>query len=183
MELALWLTVDWAGALMLLAAGVFGIRAWRRGPASAYWLLAGLGLIYLAFDERLSLHEQLGHLLWEAGVPDPPLVNHLDDAILMSFFLLGAAVTAACATEILSRPHVRTPFAVGVAFTVGALAIDAAAPVDGIAPRLEELVELGGEAGFFFAFRARFRAGPAPLAAPVPLRIVPAEAAAPDQAS
>lgn len=153
--------VDVVGALLLLAAGLLGIatwRGWRCAPGSRYWLLAGAGFIYLAFDERLSLHERAGRRLDAAGVPTPPGINHLDDLVLATFALAGLAVTLVYWRDVARYRGVLTPFLLAGALTAAALGIDALAPVEGMAPRIEESLELAGQTAFFVAFWRRWQA-------------------------
>ncbi len=84
-------------AVALVIAGVAGLRTWHimgsEAPGATYWLLAGLGLIYLAIDEAAALHETLGRELWEAGAPTPPGFNHLDDFFVLMYGVAGVAVS------------------------------------------------------------------------------------------
>lgn len=176
-----WLTVDVAGAVLLFAAGLLGVatwRGWRCAPGSPYWLIAGAGLIYLAIDERLSLHERIGRRLDAEGVPTPPGINHLDDLVLASFALAGLAVTLVSWREVARYRDVLSAMVLAGAFTATALAIDALAPVEGMAPRIEELLELAGQTTFFVAFRRRWQATRVPLG-----RTAPASVAADSESS
>src|SRR5688572_28923609 len=92
-EAALWLTVDVLGSLALLAAaclaaGVAFVRPRRMLP---FWFGAAGGLLYLAADERFSLHERAGRWLQARQVEAPPGLNHLDDAVLLAV-VAGAAL-------------------------------------------------------------------------------------------
>ncbi|MGI8927345.1 MAG: hypothetical protein ACR2HN_11985 [Tepidiformaceae bacterium] len=181
METLYWLVIDVAGSLALLGCGVLGVWTWRRAGArfdgSLYWVLAGAGLIYLAVDERLSLHERLGRRLDRAGF-DAPGTNHADDAVLLAFALAGLCVSLAFVRELMRHRAVLAPLLVGGMVTALALAIDALAPVEGWAPVIEEHLELAGCALFLLAFVRRYRvaartagqgSGRAVAAAPAPI--------------
>lgn len=156
----LWLATDVASAGALLLAGIFGVRTWQRcraGRGAAYWLLAGLGMLYLAVDERFSLHERIGRWLEnDAALPRPPLVNHHDDLVLAAFALAGLALTSVHAPELLRHPPVTRLLIAGGGLLAAAIAIDSLAPVDGWAPNTEEPLELVGCLLLLAAFRLRW---------------------------
>jgi hypothetical protein len=89
---------DVLSALILCYAGVCGLLTWRafRGHSAdaPYWLLAGLGMLYLAVDEVFGLHELVGTELWHRGWIAPEPFTHNDDALLFLIALGGLVVTA-----------------------------------------------------------------------------------------
>lgn len=105
-----------------------------------------MGLIYLAFDEVLGIHEALGRVFWGFGVPTPSWVNHADDVVVPLYAAAGVAVSLTFWREVLRFRRVVAPFGTGLAFTAVSVLIDATAPVEGFAPYVEELSELGGHA-------------------------------------
>jgi hypothetical protein len=79
----------YSGALLVAGAAVALGVAWRlRGSAFArFWLVACVGLLYLAADEVIAIHEDIdrwvhGQLGWRA---DDPLTDHLDDLIVVLY--------------------------------------------------------------------------------------------------
>ena len=102
-----------ADALQLLLAGVLGVlvfrRFWARGVAPSIeegagiflWGAVGLGLIAFAFDDAFGIHESLGGLI-EAVAP-LPLVNNVDDAITLSYGLVGLGLLFAFRAELRTR--------------------------------------------------------------------------------
>ena len=97
--------VDLIGATFLVFAGARGIQASRiiglGGRGGLYWRLVGLGLIYLAFDEVLGIHEALGRVFWGFGLPTPSWVNHLDDVVVPLYAAAGVAVSLTFWREVL----------------------------------------------------------------------------------
>lgn len=92
-----------------LAGGVFYCRTggsldpavWRQ-PAFV-WLLIALGFLFLAVDEVAKIHESLDrfvHRLLQR--PETALTDRLDDAIMLGYGLVGAAVLYAYRFELIS---------------------------------------------------------------------------------
>jgi hypothetical protein len=127
-----------------LAAVLAASRAWRgsgRAAGFAVWFAAGTAA--LAVDKATRLVDRAHEGLHRVGVPDPPLLNGIDDL----FFVAGGV--AACALLIRYRDVVRDSWsvAVGIAavalFAAGSFAIDAFGPSAGVLPAIEEWLELG----------------------------------------
>jgi hypothetical protein len=168
---------DDLNAAILVYAGVCGLRSWRRfrgGSADAeYWLLAGLGMLYLAVDELFSLHESLGEQLWEHGwtAPNPPF-THNDDAILCLVALGGVCVTATYFQALLEHRRAALLLLAGMVVTGGVIVMDWLQ----IATIVEESTELLAALILAAAFATRLRSlrdvtleatTPAPAAATV----------------
>jgi hypothetical protein len=90
--------------VQLLAAGVCGLVAyrlfWQRHPVTSskeaagifLWGIGGAGLILFAFDDYVSLHEQLGRH-FERGVNALPVaVNMPDDILVLTYAVIGLSV-------------------------------------------------------------------------------------------
>jgi hypothetical protein len=155
-ESALWLAVDVAGSLALVAAACFalGVASARPGMARGFWLVASGGLLALAADERFSLHERAGRRLSAEGIGTPFGLNHMDDAVLLLVAGGAVAFVALYSREATrSRRFALLLSAAGVVSAM-ALAIDGFAPVEGWAPRTEEPVELAGQLLLLAAFAA-----------------------------
>ncbi len=148
-------------AVALVIAGIAGLRTWRimgsEAPGATYWLLAGLGLIYLAIDEAAALHETLGRELWEAGAPTPPGFNHLDDFFVLLYGVAGVAVSLWYWRELWRSRRILAPFATALAMLATSVAIDGFAPVEGPQVYVEESAEVAGAAFFALAFWRRYR--------------------------
>ncbi len=157
-EAALWLAVDVLGSLALVAAACFacGVAVARPRRAMPFWLGASGGLLYLAADERFSLHERAGRWLHARDVEAPPGLNHLDDAVLLSVVGLAGAWVLVFGREVLVSRQFAALLGLAAVVSAAALAIDALAPVDGWAPRIEEPVELLGQCLLLVAFAARW---------------------------
>jgi hypothetical protein len=135
--------LDWANFAALCVASVAAWTASRRVDSGdrPTWQLASVGLALLAIDERLSLHERLGWWADDIGMQTPAGFNHLDDVFV---------VIAACVAAVFLARHWRAlgrvrgsavGFAAALVLGAGAVAWDAAGPVEVDLP--EELLELG----------------------------------------
>ena len=104
-----WLSFAHLLVTSALAGGVFYCRrggspdltVWRH-PAFV-WLLVALGFLFLAVDEVAKIHESLDrfvHRLLQR--PETGLTDRLDDAILLGYGLVGAAVLYAYRSELAS---------------------------------------------------------------------------------
>jgi drug/metabolite transporter (DMT)-like permease len=164
-ELTFWRAVDVAGSLTLVVAAYAALRVGKSRPRWGrwFWIGAAAGLTYLAADERFSLHERLGQWLHRQGTPTPMGLNHLDDAVLLAIAVAGLAFTLVFAREVGADRRFAAMFGAALAITAAALMVDAMAPVEGGAPRVEELLEFAGQAAFAAAFALRMiRAGVSP---------------------
>ena len=92
-----------------LAGGVFYCRTggsldpavWRQ-PVFV-WLLIALGFLFLAVDEVAKVHESLDRSVHRfLQRPETALSDRLDDAILLGYGLVGAAVLYVYRSELLS---------------------------------------------------------------------------------
>lgn len=141
-------------SLALCYAGVCGLLAFRRhrgDPDARYWLLSGLGMLYLALDEAQSVHERAGKWLWRQGWEAPAPFSHNDDALLFMIALAGIAVTAVYFRALLARPTVARLLFAGMATTGSVLVLDTFAAFI----YLEEALELGAALLLAAAYRAR----------------------------
>ena len=157
-EAALWLTVDVIGSLALVGAACFavGVALGRPRRALPFWLGAAGGLLYLAADERFSLHERAGRWLAARDVQAPPGLNHLDDAVLLAVVGLAAAWVLVFGREVTTSRRFVLLLGLAAVVSAAALAIDGLAPVEGWAPRTEEPVELLGQLLLLAAFATRW---------------------------
>src|SRR5690606_24479166 len=130
------------GVTLLLASGAFGLRAWwlyrQKGISSTYWFLASIGMLFLAADERLSLHEKAGRFLADRGLSTPGSVNHLDDVIVIAYAVAGLVLTVVLIREVISQHwSVLAPYVLALGLTAASIAVDARAPIEGHAPVIE----------------------------------------------
>jgi hypothetical protein len=148
------------GAAGLFAAAIYALRG-RREDATRFSLVAGLGTVYLGIDELLDLHERLGRVLYEdLRWPEPPIVNHYDDLLVILVALAGLAVIARFHAEIRRERSFGVLFLAGLALFAAAIAWDSRAdPSRTGSWWTEESLELTGALTMVVAFRARLRAG------------------------
>lgn len=147
----------------LAVAAVAAFAAWSRFPRGAdgrrFWLLAAGGSLALAIDEASGLHENLGRWLYvEAGLREPPGVNHLDDLILMGIGSAGLLVTVLYWREVVRVRPAFLAFAAGAALFAVAIVIDAGAESSsGLNWWTEEAFELAGSVLITVAFWCKWR--------------------------
>jgi hypothetical protein len=151
-------------AFETLEAALLFATAWAayrgtRSDATGFSLVAAFGTLALAIDEFLNLHEAIGTAAYEDwGWPDPPLVNHWDDVIVIAIGVAGILVLAQFKDEILRLRTFAVVFGGGLAAFALAIAADGLLdPSDAVSWWTEEWLELIGAllmlAGF--SWRAR----------------------------
>lgn len=153
-----WQLVDWSGAVAMAVAAVLGVAVWRRAVGDGrrvFWLFAGLGFVMLTADELWSVHEKVGKRLTDAGVATPPGINHMDDLVLLGYGVAGLCLCAVYWREI-ARPGLVAPFALGFAALSVSILIDSTAPVEGVWPKIEEMIETAGAMLFLVGFARRY---------------------------
>jgi len=98
-----------SGALAIagLCALTIGFRRSRRHILPfGLALSSGVGLLLLAADEGLELHDRAGRWLYaEHGVVAPGPVNHVDDLFVISYLVAAVAVLAAYSRRLLRTPR------------------------------------------------------------------------------
>lgn len=166
---------DALAALVLLVTAFYALRSWRAsaGEPARFSLVAGLGTLYLAFDEFVSLHEHLGHALYaDLGWREPPGINHFDDLIVMCTGLAGLVVIAFFREEVLRIPRFAAIFTGGLLVFASAIAWDAAVdPTKTYSWWTEETMELSGALLMAAAFGLRWLQSAIPAGvAPEPTR-------------
>jgi hypothetical protein len=151
---------------MSLAAGTLGVLTYRRfwsqpgaakrpgAAGSFFWLVAGLGLGWLALDDYLQIHERLGGALLEGKVP---LLNNVDDVIVLGYGVVGLAAVALFFREIVSSRPVVTLLLVGISFGLVMMAVDFFAPEESILAGAEHLAHPAAVASILAAFAVKYR--------------------------
>lgn len=156
--LGLQLTFNLYTAITLWAAGCAGIVAFARiGPrqrGALYWLLAGVGMLFLGADERLDFHERVGQRLEDWGLTIPGF-HDLDGLVLIWFGLIGLAVSIAFRRELTANRDVLALLLAGAGFTLVAFALDDFTSNDGAASWTEERAEWLGSVCYLAAFARR----------------------------
>jgi len=85
--------------LLLVASGVVAAAVGRcvsEPAARRFWMVSGMGFVYLALDDVLSIHEELDRTLHRLIGWDRKhwLTDRLDDAIVVSYGLVAAVWTS-----------------------------------------------------------------------------------------
>jgi len=113
-----------AGLLALGMASSRGRSAAPLRPLTA--MVAGVGLVALAADEGLELHDRIGRWLWhEHRVAAPGPVNHVDDLFVMAYLACGAAAMAVSARSLLRHRRFVALCALAGALVAAGTAFDA----------------------------------------------------------
>lgn len=150
------LVFETAGAMTLLAAAVYALRA-RRPDTSSFSLVAGLGTLYLSFDEALDLHVHLGDAMYsDLGWRPPPGINHFDDLLVMGIALAALSVIAWYRTEVVRDTRFAMVFGAGLALFAFAVVVDAKLdPSRTLSWWTEEVAEFAAGVFMILAFRLR----------------------------
>ena len=123
-----------AGQLLLsgLAGYVLYHRFWSLpqadqrvdAPGSFFWILSGVGLVWLGVDDYFQIHEALGVVLEEGFGVTIPLLNNPDDIFVLGYGMVAVTMVAIFFGELL-RSKASFPLLVtGFGFLVISLAVD-----------------------------------------------------------
>lgn len=161
-------------------------RAVRRAMFSPplVWLLAAAGFVFLACDDAFQIHEQLDYWIQRAlNLPKTPLTDHIDDALIGVYGVIGMAVLWICRSEVLRfRCEMQCPLVAGFLSLVLSIVCDAVtnnrqtllamAPDVATAKWLDGWLSMGdgaftllGEGFFLAAFALGWRAAASPVPA------------------
>jgi hypothetical protein len=150
-----------------LTAGVIGVliyrRFWSRAGAesrpgavgSFFWLVAGLGLGWLAVDDYFQIHERLGAAL--LGGTDLILLNKVDDVIVLVYGIVGIATVALFFREIKSSRPVVTMLVAGLSFGALMMTVDFFVPEGFFVAGLEDPAHLAAIGSILAAFAVKYR--------------------------
>jgi hypothetical protein len=123
-------------AAQLLLAGVAGYyiytRFWRLpqagqrvdAPGSFFWILSGLGLVWLGIDDYFRIHERAGDVLEEGLGVTVPLLNNPDDVIVLGYGIIGLTVGAIFFGELLRSRATFPLLATGIGLLIVSLAVN-----------------------------------------------------------
>jgi hypothetical protein len=180
-------TLKVAESLAAAALGVFIYRRfWRQPGAEArpgaagsfFWLIAGLGLGWLALDDYFQVHERVGAALLGNSVP---VLNHSDDAIVLGYGIIGLSLIAMFFREIMSSRPVVTLLVAGMFFGFVMLTVDFFVPERLFIAALEDPAHVTAVGFVLTAFAVKYRQVAAearvqearPVAAPRPAQPAP----------
>ncbi|MDV2480327.1 MAG: hypothetical protein RX317_08810 [bacterium] len=153
----------------LLVAGVAGYyiytRFWRLpqaeqridAPGSFFWILSGLGLMWLGIDDYFGLHERGGDFLQYGLGVTVPLLNNPDDIIVLGYGIIGLTVGAIFFGELLRSRATFPLLATGIGLLVVSLAVDFFAPEGSPPAGLEEPTNLIGAGFVLSAYLVKLR--------------------------
>ena len=153
----------------LLVSGVFGYliyaRFWRLPQAgqrvdargSYYWILSGVGLVWLSIDDYLQIHERLGDVLEEDLGITIPLLNNPDDIIVLGYALAALAVVSIFFGRLRRSGAMFPLLAIGLGLLVVSLAVDFFAPHGNALTGLEEPTNVVGAGFILSAYLVKLR--------------------------
>lgn len=148
------LTVAILGFLIARHSARYG--DWR--DFNNFWLLAGIGFLWLTIDAPLDLHGKIGGWLTDATGSDGALGFHRwSDLILFAYMVAGLLLAAIYWRDWLPFPELR------VLFLAGAMLIGLTIVIDGFVDQtstvwvIEETLKLYGGAFFVATFAKRYR--------------------------
>jgi hypothetical protein len=154
-------------AVELIIAGVLGLVTFRLFWRDAYrhaslaesagmflWGLSGIGMLFFAVDDFLSIHERLGRWVDSNVRIAGLLTNNVDDLITLSYGLAGLACVALFREELLARRASSALYLSAVLAAAAMLLVDAF--VRGDARALEFPLQVGAVALLLAAHVARY---------------------------
>jgi len=156
-------------ASRLLLAGVAGYyiytRFWRLpqagqrvdAPGSFFWILSGLGLVWLGIDDYFGLHERGGDVLENGLGVTVPLLNNPDDVIVLGYGIIGLTVGAIFFGELLRSRATFPLLATGIGLLVVSLAVDFFAPEGSPSGGLEDPTNIIGAGFLLSAYLVKLR--------------------------
>jgi hypothetical protein len=139
--------------------GVLGLLIYRAlgseyGSGRLFWLLAGLGLCWLAFDDYAQVHERLS---WELEGHQAPLVTHWDDLVVLGYAVGGLVALVVFRREVLASPPVALLLCLGVATTGLMVAADSLADPESRQASIEDWANIAASALLLAAFVVKWR--------------------------
>lgn len=136
--------LDAATGVLFLVAALFAWSHWRgqgERPGAHFWLIAAAGLLLLGIDELTGAQDWAHERLHDAGMPDPPLLEGLDDLFMLVGGIIAAAVCAWYWREVIRDRRALAWFVASVALLAVSFASDSFGPTGGWIPQAEEGVE------------------------------------------
>lgn len=136
--------LDAATGVLFLLAALFAWFAWRADggrPGGRFWLIAAAGLLLLGVDELTGAQDWAHERLHDVGIPDPPLLEGLDDLFMLIGGLVAAAVCAWYWRELRRDHRALAWFVSAAALLALAFANDSFGPTGGWLPETEEGLE------------------------------------------
>jgi multisubunit Na+/H+ antiporter MnhB subunit len=129
----------------------------RRLFAPAVSVAIGCGLVTLAADEGLEVHDRIGRWLWhEHGIAAPGPINHVDDLFVLAYIAAGAVTVGIFLSALRHRPLLLGMLVLaGALFATGSL-VDALARRTAFTMFVEEATETAGAVLLAAAFTREY---------------------------
>ncbi|MFB3098146.1 MAG: hypothetical protein ACE1ZZ_05685, partial [Dehalococcoidia bacterium] len=156
-------------AAQLLVAGVAGYyiytRFWRLpqagqridAPGSFFWILSGVGLVWLGIDDYFGLHERGGDFLQNGLGVTVPLLNNPDDVIVLGYGILGLTLGFIFFGELMRSRATFPLLATGIGLLVVSLAVDFFAPEGSALAGVEDPTNIIGAGFVLSAYLVKLR--------------------------
>ena len=156
-------------AAQLLLAGVAGYyiytRFWRLpqagqrvdAPGSFFWIISGVGLIWLGIDDYFGIHERVGDVLENDLGVTVPLLNNPDDVILLGYGIIGLTVIAIFFGELMRSRAAFPLLATGIGVLIISQAIDFFAPEGSALGGVENPTNIIGAGFLLSAYLVKLR--------------------------
>ncbi|NNE24294.1 MAG: hypothetical protein HKN11_16970 [Rhizobiales bacterium] len=110
-----------AGAASLIG---FYLLLDKPGIGKFFWLIAGLGLVFLSLDELVQIHERIDMIVSSTKIGKPEILRNWNDLVVMLYGAGGLIVGLLFLPELLRFPKVLETYATGFAFYVVHTVID-----------------------------------------------------------
>jgi hypothetical protein len=153
----------------LLLAGVAGYyiytRFWRLpqagqrtdAPGSFFWILSGAGLVWLGLDDYFQIHERVGDLLERGLGMTVPMLNNVDDLILLGYGIIGLTVIAIFLTELIRSRGAFPLLATGIGFMTISQGVDFFVPEGSVLAAVENPTNIIGAGFLLSAYLVKLR--------------------------
>jgi hypothetical protein len=137
-----------------LGIAIFASLGTVHGLGRYFWLVAGIGLCWLAFDDYAQVHERVS---WALDDRQAPLVTHWDDLVVLGYALAGAVALILFRHEVFSAPAVSVLLGLGVVASAIMVLFDGAADPESSLSSAEDWANMVASALFLAAFAVKWR--------------------------
>lgn len=131
--------------LLIISYLSWNIYTERKPPGGSFsfnndhsiWFIVACGFIFLAFDELLSIHENVDKAIHKVlDMPETGLTDRIDDAIILIYATLGIAVLYSYKNELIKFAKSIPYLAVGFLFLFLRISIDFITNRDDVIPKI-----------------------------------------------
>ena len=150
--------VDAMSALFLAMGSGFAVACLifypgQRRFGALLWLCSAMGLLFLALDDQLEIHETVGSLL-EQPLGSSKAFRNWNDVLVIAYGIVALGFAAMFLPEIVRYPRLLLLLGIGFSFYVAHTAIDSLVEASGGKSIVEESAKLYSTGFFMLAMFA-----------------------------